>query len=95
MNIPKTYTQGPDRLDKAWNYWLRVGGKEHLPQPSLEYYEHYGTLSYNTVPRGRGPGAMFENWLYSQGIGVTQINGELYLQFTNESVMTMATLKWT
>ena len=77
-------TVSPETLDKVWQTWRMEHSAPNDVWPR----------SYVKVSRNYGPGRQFEEWLFTEGAMVKQINRERHLQFLDENQASYFLLRW-
>jgi hypothetical protein len=74
-------------LQKLWANWLLNLQGQHISGYGLR-------MRYDTQHRNYGPAIDFEDWLFSQGAVVKQVNGKRHLEFMTPEQATWFKLKW-
>jgi hypothetical protein len=74
-------------LQKLWANWLLTLQGQHISGYGL-------MMNYDTQHRNYGPARSFEDWLFSQGAVVKQVNGKRHLEFMKPEQATWFKLKW-
>jgi hypothetical protein len=67
-------------LDKIWERWIT----ERMSTMPREFHAYYSSRKYERINRLVGNGKEFEDWLYTFGGIVHQINKARVLKFNSE-----------
>ena len=92
-----SYQLDTDALDRAWNNWLNDVEHSEVyrntrPNFALKFYVSK-PRKYN-VGRNSPLGKQFEDWLWSQGAHVVQIEGKRCARFSEYETLISFKLTW-